>query len=181
MFNPADWYWKADDGRVFASARMVVVTTADAGYTAFVAAQGGFARWPEDAHGAQTIQSMQDVLTPYGLFADLKRYAAAARFAKEVGGKFISGALYPTDRDTQNKLTAAAVFAQVDNTQTFRWKLADGTFTGSLSASQMIAVAAAVAGFVNSAFLEEQVVGAAIDAGTITTKAQVDAAFAGVI
>jgi hypothetical protein len=180
MFNPQDWYWKADDDRVFASARSAVVTTSDAGYLAFLAAHGGFARWPTDIHGAQTIQSIQDVLTPYGLSADLKNYAANVRYAKEVGGRIVGGVTYPTDRDTQSKLTAAAVFAQVDNTQTFKWKLVDGTFTASMTATQMITLAAAIGGFVNACFSAEQSVGASIDGGTVTTKAQVDAVFAAI-
>lgn len=83
---------------------------------------------------------------------------------------------YPSDRETQAKLTAAALFAQVDNTQTFQWKLADGSFSETLSAAQMIA--AAVGGYVNSCFAEEAEVVAEIDGGTITTREQIDAAFA---
>ena len=42
----------------------------------------------------------------------------------------------------------------------------------------MIAVAAAVGGYVNSCFAEEAEVVAEIDGGTITTREQIDAAFA---
>jgi hypothetical protein len=108
----------------------------------------------------------------------LKPYAAAVRYAKEIAGCMVGGVTYPSDRETQAKLTAAALFAQVDNTQTFQWKLADGSFSATLSAAEMIAVAAAVGGYVNACFAEEAEVVAEIDAGTITTREEIDAAFA---
>lgn len=178
LLNPNDWYWQADDGRLFASARGAVVTSADADFQAFLASGGSPSFWPKDANGNQTDISLQDALTPYGLFASLKTYAAAKRYEKEIAGANVGGVVYPSDRETQAKLTAAALFAQVDNTQTFRWKLANGSFTDALTAAQVVAVAAAVGGYVNGCFAIEQSVGAQIDAGTITTRAQVDAAFA---
>ena len=90
----------------------------------------------------------------------------------------VGGVEYPSDRETQAKLTAAALFAQVDNTQTFQWKLADGSFSEPLSAAEMIGVAAAVGGYVNACFVQEAEVVADIDAGTITTREDIDAAFA---
>lgn len=109
----------------------------------------------------------------------LKAYAAAARYTKEIAGCVVGGVTFPSDRETQAKLTAAALFAQVDNTQTFQWKLADGSFSEALSAAEMIVVAAAVGGYVNSCFAEEAEVVAGIDGGAVTTREQVDAAFAG--
>ncbi|MDR6304930.1 hypothetical protein GGQ85_002646 [Nitrobacter vulgaris] len=108
---------------------------------------------------------------------ELKTHAAAVRYAKEIAGCAVGGVTYPSDRDTQAKLTAAALFAQVDNTQMFRWKLADGSFSDELSAAQMIAIAAAVGGYVNSCFAEEAAAVAEIESGTITTREDVDAAF----
>lgn len=177
-FDPFDWYWRATDARLFSSATSTLVQPSDAAYTAWLAAGNVATLWPADAQGNQTTASLQDVLAPYGLFADLKAYAAAVRYAKEVGGTVVNGVAYPSDRDTQAKMTAAALFAQVDNTQTFKWKLADGSFTAALTAPQMIAVAAAVGGFVNACFATEQTVDAAIDGGSIISRAQVDAAFA---
>lgn len=177
-FNPANWYWRADDGRVFASASQTITDDQDAGFKAWAAAGRPVTTWPRDAGGNQTTAALQGVLSDYGLFCDLKAYAAAVRYSKEVGGTTIGGVAYPTDRETQAKLTAAALFAQVDNTQTFRWKLADGNFSDAMSGAQMLALAAAVGGFVNQCFAIEQSVGAQIDAGTINARAQVDAAFA---
>lgn len=176
-YNPADWYWQADDGRIFSSARIAIVPADDAGLAAFKAAGNWPTAWPRDDSGLQTTAALQDVLGAYNLFADLKAYAADARYRKEVGGVSISGVAYPSDRETQAKLTAAALFSQVNPAETFKWKLSDGTFTGSLTATQMITVAAAVGAFVNTCFATEASVGAQIDAGTITTRAQVDTAF----
>jgi hypothetical protein len=108
----------------------------------------------------------------------LKTYAAAVRYAKEISGCMVGGVDYPSDRETQAKLTAAALFAQVDSNQTFQWKLADRSFSEPLSAAEMIAVAAAVGGYVNACFVEEAEVVADVDAGTITTREEIDAAFA---
>jgi hypothetical protein len=102
-----------------------------------------------------SLQSDVDAVITDGLALtkdELKAYAASVRYYKEVAGTTVNGVSYPTDRETQAKLTAAALFAQVDNAQTFQWKLADGSFSESLSAAQMIAVAAAVGGYVNSCF-----------------------------
>lgn len=64
---PLDWYWLADDGRVYASSRQTIVDRTDAGFAAFVAIQGGAVHWPRDATGAQTPDALQQVLQPYGL------------------------------------------------------------------------------------------------------------------
>ncbi|MBR0871211.1 DUF4376 domain-containing protein [Bradyrhizobium tropiciagri] len=177
MYDPFNWYWLADDGRLFSSAVQAVVPADDAAYQAWRAGGRAATRWPADAAGLQTTMSLQDVLTPYGLYVDLKVYAAAVRYAKETGGVTVGEVRYPTDRETQSKLTAAAVFAQVDGSQTFRWKLADGTFAPVLTASEMIAVAAAIGGFVNACFATEQDVVTRIDSGAIVNRSQVDAAF----
>ena len=42
---------------------------------------------------------------------------------KEIGGTTVYGVGYPTDRETQAKLTAAALFAQVDNMKHFSGSL----------------------------------------------------------
>jgi hypothetical protein len=59
-YNIHDWYWLADDGRVFSSARRVTVDENDAGYKTFL--EGGAAtRWPQDLAGEQTDAALQDV------------------------------------------------------------------------------------------------------------------------
>lgn len=68
---PRDWYWLADDGRVYASARQAVVAKDDADLAAWTAAGGYPTAWPRDASNAQTDAALQEVLAPYGLAATL--------------------------------------------------------------------------------------------------------------
>jgi hypothetical protein len=57
-YNIFDWYWLADDGRVFSSARRVTVDESDAAYQSFL--QGGPATpWPRDDAGNQTDPALQ--------------------------------------------------------------------------------------------------------------------------
>ncbi|MCJ2084584.1 hypothetical protein MKK88_01055 [Methylobacterium sp. E-005] len=66
-FNPHDWYWQADDGRVFSSARFATVATGDAEFAAWSSDNRKPTRWPTDDSGAQTDAALSDVLTPYGI------------------------------------------------------------------------------------------------------------------
>lgn len=70
-YNPLDWYWQAGDGRVFASARQAIVGADDAALNGWKADGTNPTVWPRDASGAQTDAALQDVLTPYDLFASL--------------------------------------------------------------------------------------------------------------
>lgn len=65
-YTPLDWYWLADDGRVYASGRKIITDQTDAG---FVAAQvaGAVTRWPADDAGTQTDAALSDVIGRYGL------------------------------------------------------------------------------------------------------------------
>ncbi|WP_454626972.1 DUF4376 domain-containing protein [Bradyrhizobium cenepequi] len=175
MYNPSNWYWLADDGRIFSSDRCALVQESDSAYQTWLRTNTP-TRWPLDAHDAQTIAALQDVLSPYGLYADLKTYAASVRYAKETGGVTIAGIQYPSDRETQAKMTAAVVFGQVQPSITFQWKVANGSFV-ELDAAGITAVAAQVGAHVQASFATESDVVSAIDAGTITTKGQVDEAF----
>ena len=70
MYNPYDWYWLADDGRLYSSKRNIVVDVNDATYIAWVAApfQGHWRQnWPRDEVGDQTTETMQLVMTPYDI------------------------------------------------------------------------------------------------------------------
>lgn len=176
-YTPADWYWRADDGRVFSSARQGVITASDDAFIAWSAIADP-TPWPKDDNGAQTDAALLAVLAPFGLYLDLKAYAADVRYREETGGAVVNGSAYLTDRETQAKMTAAVVMTQVNPAVTLEWKLADRSFV-SLDAADMLQVAQAVGAHVQEAFAKEATVVAGINAGTITTKAQVDAAFSG--
>ena len=66
-FNIFDWYWLADDGRVFASARQQIVTTQDPAYVAWTKTGGIPTPWPADDSGAQTNESLQWVFDNAGV------------------------------------------------------------------------------------------------------------------
>ena len=176
-----DWYWLADDGRVFASARQAIITTSDTGYETFIADDTKPTRWPADESGAQTNAALQWVFdnAAVPIFVDLRAYAASVRYTKETGGITVDGVKLATDRESQALITGAWATAQINPQVTIQWKGSDGTFT-ALNAATIIAVASAVTAHVQACFAAEQQVDAAITAGTITTTAEVDAAFAAV-
>lgn len=66
-YTPTDWYWLADDGRVFASGRASVVTEKDSAYKAFVADAGAATVWPRDEASAQTDAALNEVLAPFNI------------------------------------------------------------------------------------------------------------------
>lgn len=71
MFNPFDWYWRDDDGRIYSSKRRTVVSKNDKEFEAFLAGNGFVTRWPTDANGRQTDAALAEVLAPYGLAVGL--------------------------------------------------------------------------------------------------------------
>lgn len=105
-FNPANWFWLADDGRVFSSARQSVVGESDADFKAWLSAGFTPTRWPADASGEQSLTAMQDVLTPYGLFTSpAAALIAAATAASSVITKQIAA--------TETQLTGYASAANM--------------------------------------------------------------------
>ena len=177
-FTPQDWYWLADDGRVFTSARQAVVTADDPAYVAFKAGANPTA-WPRDEAGAQTAAALQDVLTPYGLWADLAGYAAAVRYAKEIGGTTVNGMRVATDDRAKTMLIGTRIAAEADPKFTTPWVGSDGVPV-TLTAEQVIGLSDAVLAHVQACFVAYGVVAAGIAAtpATVTSQAQVDAAFA---
>ncbi|MCJ2144277.1 DUF4376 domain-containing protein [Methylobacterium sp. E-066] len=111
---------------------------------------------------------------------DLSAYAAAKRFAVETGGVTVAGAAIATDRDSQAMIgnAYAYVYCQASGAASVSYKSKAGFVT--LTADQIKAVALAVSAHVQACFQAEDAVDAALAATppTITTLAQVDAAFA---
>jgi hypothetical protein len=177
-YNPYDWYWLADDGRVFSSARQLIVDESDAGYVAF----GISTAWPRDLAGNQTTAALQDVLTPYNLFVSLVAYAADARYRRAGGGLTVTSISaskqFFSDPVARNTLANANEYAQATPHDT-DWKMSDGTFV-VLTPAQLATATNAMANFVQSCFTCESTTVASINGGSITTHAQVDAAFASV-
>lgn len=101
----------------------------------------------------------------------LKSYAAQKRWQVEIGGVPFNGAIAPTDDRAKALLTGAA--ASMTATETTKVKLG-GAFV-DMTGTQIKALRDAVVDHVQAAFQAEAEVAAAIDAGTITTTAEVDA------
>src|SRR5690606_17402778 len=108
----------------------------------------------------------------------LQEYAAAKRWEREVGGTVWNGWPVLSDRESQSKIIAEAVAIEKgERADGDPWKFADGEFR-SLTNEQMDELAAAVRLHVRNSYGIEAQVLAAIASGSITTEAQIDAAFA---
>lgn len=107
---------------------------------------------------------------------NLPAYAARKRWEKEVGGMEVNGLSVATDDRSKTMISGARVAAQNDPQFSTQWKTADGTFT-SINAAVVIAISDAMLAHVSNCFAIEAQVLAEIEAGTITTVEQIDAAF----
>lgn len=185
-YDPRNWYWLADDGRLFSSAVQALIPATDPGYEAWVAGSGVATRWPVDDRGAQTTASLQDVLTPYGLFTDLIGYAnerqwaiATGGYSATIGGKAY---LFDTSPTGQSLLIGKVVrLSQANAPATVQWQFGPQNFA-TFTAADFLAAATAAADFVQKTFDAVKGIEAAIAANppTITTRAQVDAVLAAI-
>ena len=180
-YIPQDWYWLATDGRLYSSSRQSIVPALDETYIGWMADGTRPTAWPRDEDGRQTNASLQDVLTPFGLFASLPAYAADARFRTETGGIVVAGVPIATDDRSKTMLLGARIAATADPAFTTSWVAADGV-SRQFGASEVVAVSDAVLAHVAACFrvYGEVLAAAAAVPATITTKAQVDAAFAAI-
>lgn len=108
--------------------------------------------------------------------ARLVAHAAAARWRKEVGGVLVGTVPVATDDRSKLMITGARVAAMADPDWTTVWHGSDGN-TYPVDVAAMVAISDAVQAHVNAGFATFAAVKAAIEAGTITTTAEVDAAF----
>jgi hypothetical protein len=109
--------------------------------------------------------------------ADLLAYAKEARWRKEVGGINVGGVPIATDDRSKLMITGARIKADSNAQWSTEWAGADG-LTYTVTAPLMIAISDAVSDHVDHCFAVYATVKSAIEAGTITTNAQIDAAFA---
>ena len=120
-----------------------------------------------------------DVTAPLAPLMDFRAYAAAARFDKETAGITVGNAPIATDRDSQAMITGMWATAQMNPAVSVQFKSAGGGFA-TINAAQIQSIAAAVSAHIQACFAAEGQVDAAITAGTITTTAQIDQAFAAI-
>ncbi|WP_065755194.1 DUF4376 domain-containing protein [Bradyrhizobium paxllaeri] len=106
----------------------------------------------------------------------LKAVAANLRWNIEMAGMTLPNGLpVATDRESQGMIVGAVVAAMANPAFTCKWKAADGTFV-TLDAATVIMVGTAVSQFIEVCFSAEAHVVGEIDAGTLTTIDQVEAA-----
>jgi Domain of unknown function (DUF4376) len=172
-------FWLADDARVYGSAKQLITTDADPDYVAWTGLGNTASPWPRDNAGNQTNAALQDAVAPHGLFADLTFYAADARYRKASGGVSIGGKPYLSDPVSRNTVASAHDYAVANPGHITDWKLADGTFI-QLDEAGLAHVLQEMATFVQACFTCESTTVAGISGGSITTRAQVDAAFAAI-
>lgn len=177
-YNPFNWYWLADDARVYASARQLVVADTDPDYVTWAEANTA-SQWPRDDAGNQTNDALQAVIAPYGLFVDLYYYAASVHSTTASGGIVLNDIPLASDRVTQSAVDAAYSYAQNNVDATYTGKLADGSFV-VMDKAQLTDYAMALTAFNQSCNVCESDICDGIDGGTITERAQVDAAFAAI-
>jgi hypothetical protein len=135
-FNPYNWYWLADDGRIFSSLQQAQVPNTDQGYVDFCQVNQP-TPWPYDDQGAQTDASLQAALDPHQtIFANNMYYAAYQRWVTESGGLTITGVAsapagmpIKTDDRSLNLVGLAASAALGDAAFTTTWWPLIGTTT----------------------------------------------------
>ncbi|UZE51130.1 DUF4376 domain-containing protein [Rhodopseudomonas sp. P2A-2r] len=116
-------------------------------------------------------------MVPVPVAVDLLAYAKDASWRKEIGGVVIAGIPVATDDRSQLKILGSRVAADADPNWSTEWDAANDQ-TYPIDAATMIMISDAVAAHVNRCFSIRASVKAAIAAGTITTTAEIDAAFA---
>jgi len=110
----------------------------------------------------------------------LKSHAAHARYDKEVAGLStdVGGATVTLASTiaSQSKVSASAQQAQINPNFTAQWKQTDGTFL-LLNATQLLKLNENIQNYIETCYNTEKSCCDQIDAGTMTTTAQIDAAF----
>lgn len=177
-FDIRNWYWLIgnDIDRVFSSERASYIPVDDAAYTSWLA-RGNFPT-PTDTEEeliAYLAPRLPDLvlLFPRGLLA----YAPIARWRKETGGIVVGGVPVATDDRSKQMILGARLAAEADSGFTTPWVGSDGSIN-TLNAAQVIAISDAVLAHVAGCFATFAAIKADIDTGDITTREEIDAAFA---
>lgn len=170
IYDPSDWFWRvAGETRVYSSAARGYLAETDDAVQAFLATGAIATPVPDEA----TVFEVLAAQYPQGLPVDLKAYAAQKRWELEVGGVIVGGMPVSTTRESQSLIHGAYSYAKDDLIESFRFKSEAGFVT--LLAPQIIAIGKAVAEHVQACFVWEADTHAAIDAGSVTSEADIDA------
>lgn len=179
--DPLDHCWAAEDGRVFSSAAQALIPVGGQEFRDWAGRDRANGRaavpsiWPRDEAGLQSDAALQAVLSGSapGVFVSLAEYAKDRRWRAENGGMTVASLFVATDDVSKIKIAGAARMAERDPAFTTLW--AGKT---PVDAAAAIAIQDALTKHVNDTFLA---LGRALDgiaAGTLTTRAEIDALFA---
>lgn len=191
MINLRDHYWiiGGSSADVYQSKSNTLVAVNDQDYVDWSALNA--------ASPIASEAELADVLKPYSLVPtwlftapsfiqptpatydkdQLKAYSSDARRRKQQGGIVVNGIPFPTDPITLGSLNAAMLYTSDKLVNDFSWKLPDGTFI-TLNTQQIKDLQSAVSKFGQDCFTCEDNTASAIDAGSITDLAAIDAAYA---
>jgi len=179
-----DHYWLADDSRLWGSKSQTHITASDPDYVAWQAAYNlDPTRWPEDEAGAQTDAALQAIVGPLGMFVTLTDYSAAARLrVVEAGIKILSitPKVFNADMLSRTQANNAKQLMIADPLITaLPWRMKDGSYV-EVTAADVDLIFLSMGGFAEECFTTEEETAAAIVGGTITTRAEIDAAYAAI-
>lgn len=178
MYNPANWFWivAGDQSRVYSSAACAFMPISDSRYVTFLQ-QGGVAT------SIGSMDELTQVLAVQFPAGTLPTYANVVQWAKATAGyaTTISGqqVIFPTTADSFAFISGKVQrLQQPDPPTSIIWQTGPFTFV-DIPAADFTALATSIADFLQGTFDTLASVMSQIGAGTITSRAQVDAAFAG--
>ncbi|WP_028164130.1 DUF4376 domain-containing protein [Bradyrhizobium elkanii] len=179
-YDPYNWYWLADDARLFASATSALIQSDDPAYVAWTQQGNAATPWPRDDAGEQTPAELQRALFPYRIHVDLKSYAFMVREQKELGGMPVTGIAGLTEirtgPSTQTLLERYHSVAAADPQFTVTWVQPDRS-TVTLDATAINSLWSQLATFIAGTYDSYAQAVSGVDGGTITTTGQIDAIF----
>ena len=175
--EPWTWYWIHDDGRVFSGPKQAIVAQNDPDYLAWLHPSRQATPWPRDVDGNQTDASLQEVLEPHGMFANLTFYTVSKRWQKEQGGIVATdGFPIKTNDRAQAKITGLYAASKEAPAVVTPYHAADNSLH-DLDAAQMYQLNVDLLTHINNCFAISADMLAGIADGSITTREQIDAAF----
>ena len=172
IYEAKNWYWRIgeDEQNVWSSASAGLVSTQDETYLAWLAAGGG----PTPISSLEELAAVLAVQYPGGM---LLTYAAAKRYDKEVGGILVGGVPIATDDRSKQMITGARIAADADPEFSTPWVGSDGQVY-PLTSQQIVGISNAMLMHVAACFATFATVSDGIAGQSITTREQIDAAFA---
>jgi Domain of unknown function (DUF4376) len=185
--TPADAYWKVSDhgDAIYSSKRNIYVPASDPAAVAY----GDVATVPNEAeiwemvkpfkpewlwNGETMSQPAEDQYTK----DQLQNYNTKRRFETCDGGMVASGVPVRTDDRSRNFMQGARTMAEADPDFTTTWYGSDGQFY-PIDAAKIIAITDAVGAHTNNCFTVYSQLSNDILTNSVTTLAQIDAAYEG--